>query len=62
MVGNRVRIVIAGSPNTLLEGVLHSLTAEGAIIWPTGGMPEQSGNRFIPMHRINEIIDLGRMP
>jgi len=30
--------------------------------WREHQLPEGQGNTFIPMHRIHEIVDLGRAP
>jgi hypothetical protein len=62
MIGNLVRIITSdGYPSSgSVEGTLHKLDVTGAIIWRRGTMPEQQGNIFVPMHRIREIVDLGR--
>lgn len=64
MIGNRVRILTNdGFPSSgAVEGVLHKLDTAGAIIWRHDVMPEAQGNLFVPMRRIREIVDLGRMP
>lgn len=61
MIGNRVHILTndGSSPRTV-EGNLRKLDTAGAVIWRTDVMPEAQGNVFIPMHRISEIVDLGR--
>lgn len=60
MVGNRVRVVLIDC-NTV-TGTLHRLETAGVIIWRDSSLPEGQGNSFIPMHRIREIVDLGRAP
>lgn len=62
MIGNRVRILTNdGFPSSgAVEGILHKLDASGAIIYRQDVMPEAQGNLFVPMHRIREIVDLGR--
>lgn len=62
MIGNRVRVVTNdGMPASgAVEGNLHKLDIAGATVWRTDLMPEAQGNVFIPMQRIQEIIDLGR--
>lgn len=64
MIGNRVRVITSdGYPASgAVEGNLNKLDAAGAIIWRTNVMPEAQGNIFVPMHRIREIVDLGRAP
>ena len=64
MIGHRVRVITNdGSPASgAIEGNLNKLDAAGAIIWRTNVMPEAQGNVFVPMHRIREIVDLGRAP
>lgn len=68
MIGHRVRIILV--PVDLdhparwneITGTLHKLDQAGAIIWREHSLPEGQGNAFIPIHRIVEIIDLGRAP
>jgi hypothetical protein len=63
MIGNRVRAIVTGDVRSLsVEGELRKLDAAGATIYRHGGMPETCGLVFIPMQRIIEIVDLGRMP
>lgn len=64
MLGNHVRVLTNdGFPSSgAIEGILHKLDAAGAVIFRTDTMPEAQGNLFIPMRRIREIVDLGRMP
>ncbi len=64
MIGNRVRVITNdGFPASgAVEGNLKRVDAAGAVVWRTDGMPEAQGNLFIPMHRIREIVDLGRAP
>jgi hypothetical protein len=63
VIGNRVEIVVYESEEaTLITGTLHQLDSLGAVIWRENAMPEQQCNVFIPMHRIHEIVDLGRAP
>lgn len=59
MIGHRVRIVYADAQYST-TGTLHKLDAAGALIWREGTLPEQQGTIFVPMHRIKEILDLGR--
>jgi len=63
MIGNRVRVLTNdGFPSSgSVEGVLHKLDQSGAIVYRQDVMPEAQGNIFIPMRRIREIVDLGRM-
>jgi hypothetical protein len=62
MIGNRVRLLTSdGYPTSgAIEGILHKLDEAGATIYRMGAMPEAQGNLFVPMHRIREIVDLGR--
>lgn len=65
MIGNRVRLIMVNQdgPFTEITGTLHELAAgTGATIWRENTMPEGQGIVFIPMHRIYEIVDLGRAP
>lgn len=68
MIGNRVRIICEpesfcnNRQGELITGTLHKLDPAGATIWREHPLPEGHGNSFIPMHRIHEIIDLGRAP
>jgi len=64
MIGNHVRVLTNdGFPSSgAVEGNLHKLDVAGATVWRTNVMPEAQGNVFIPMHRIKEIVDLGRAP
>lgn len=60
MIGNRVRLLLVDEPREV-TGVLHRLDAgAGATIWREHSLPEGQGIVFIPMHRIYEIVDLGR--
>jgi hypothetical protein len=62
MVGNRVRVVTSAiSPATgSVTGVLKRLDAAGVTLWRDDILPEQQHNVFIPMHRVENIVDLGR--
>lgn len=60
MVGNRVRVIT--NDGRVVEGNLHKLDTAGAVVWRTDLMPEVQSNLFVPMHRIDEIVDLGRVP
>lgn len=63
MIGNRVRLVLTTTPETTpisITGVLHKLDGAGATVYREGTLPEQQGLVFLPLHRILEIIDLGR--
>lgn len=64
MIGNRVRVITNdGFPSSgSVEGTLHKLDAAGAIVFRQDVMLEDQGNLFIPLQRIREIVDLGRMP
>ncbi len=63
MIGNRIRIVLVafGSRQEAVTGTLHKLDQRGATIWREHAFAEGQGISFIPMHRIHEIIDLGRV-
>ncbi len=58
MIGHRVDVI---SINGFTKrGILKKMTNAGVYIW-IEGLPEQGGKTyFIPMHRIEEIIDKGR--
>lgn len=60
MIGNRVRVILDGGRE--ITGTLHRLDAPGATVWREHPLPEGQGTVFVPMHRIHEIIDLGRAP
>lgn len=64
MIGNRVRVILADAAGQCygeVTGILHELAAgKGATIWREHSLPEGQGIVFIPMHRIYEIVDLGR--
>lgn len=60
MIGNRVRVILTDGMQVV--GTLHKLDQAGAIVWREHSLPEGQGNSFIPMHRVFEIIDLGRAP
>ncbi|MGD9883385.1 MAG: hypothetical protein AB7F22_28925 [Reyranella sp.] len=65
MIGHRVRLILwdeidGSSAKRLITGTLHRLDQAGAVIWRENHLPEGQGNTFIPMHRIHEIVDLGR--
>lgn len=67
MIGNRVRVFLDSSETgsarqTTVTGILHKIDDAGALIWRESSIPEGCGTSFIPMHRIYEIIDLGRAP
>ena len=64
MIGNRVKVIFVPTHNDAhsIVGTLHKLDGAGAIIWRENTLPEGQGNVFIPMHRIHEIVDLGRAP
>lgn len=69
MIGHRVRLVTqyTNADSRIFEreeitGICHSLDRGGVSLWRDDGMPEQSHGVFVPMHRIHEIIDLGRAP
>jgi hypothetical protein len=65
MIGNRVRLILTsavGVRMTDIVGTLHKLDTTGAVVWRENVTPEAQGNVFIPMHRIHEIVDLGRAP
>jgi hypothetical protein len=67
MIGNRVRLFldsgVSGSQRqTMVTGLLHRLDQSGALVWRECSIPEGEGATFIPMHRIYQIIDLGRAP
>lgn len=63
MIGNRVRLIMVNEsgPFTEITGVLHELAAgKGATVRRENVMPEGESKVFVPMHRIYEIVDLGR--
>lgn len=65
MIGNRVRLYldsgVTGSPRqTTVTGTLHKLDQSGATLWRECSIPEGEGMSFYPMHRIYEIVNLGR--
>lgn len=67
MIGHRVRIHISeadryGGRYVDVTGTLHKLDEAGAYIYREHSLLEGQGTVFIPMHRIHEIIDLGRAP
>lgn len=62
MIGHRVKIILDGTPQIQVVGVLHALDGTGARLFRENQMPEQRGISFYPMHRIIEILDLGRAP
>ena len=57
MVGNRVRVILNDGSVT---GELRRLDAAGVVVYRDQGIPEAIGNVFIPMHRVKEVVDLGR--
>jgi hypothetical protein len=60
MIGNRVRVILVSS---VVTGILHKLDQTGAMVYREHELlPEARGLVFLPMHRIIEIIDLGRAP
>lgn len=63
MIGNQVRIfLMTGGPGNVIEAELRKLDAAGATIYEHGYNGSGRGTMFIPMHRIDKIIDLGRVP
>lgn len=59
MIGNRVRLLLNDEPREV-TGVLHRLDQGGAAVYREHSLPEGQGTSFFPMHRIKEIVDLGR--
>lgn len=61
MIGHDVRVLFTDD-TAALEGELRQLDQAGATVYRHGtyGLPETQGNVFVPMHRVKEIIDLGR--
>lgn len=64
MIGNRVKIYKAANEPDLKEvtitGTLENLDATGAMIMPDSA--NYQNRIFIPMHKLLEIVDLGRAP
>lgn len=60
MIGHRVRVILEGGRE--ITGTLRESIVPGVTVWREHPLPEGQGAVFIPMHRIHEIIDLGRAP
>jgi hypothetical protein len=60
MQGNRVRMILLDGNS--VTGILHKLDVAGAVVYRDQGIPEAHGTVFLPMHRIQELVDLGRAP
>lgn len=64
MIGNNVRVILLDAVNSTYEicdGELRKLDATGAMVYIHGMLQDPNvGLKFLPMHRIVEIIDRGR--
>jgi hypothetical protein len=62
MIGNRVKVVL-GPGMLIVIGVLHKIDEAGVVVYVSEGpVNEARGTRFFPMHRVLEVVDLGRAP